>query len=219
LEDLQDYFTAGGLGGQALVSFAAEVSQYRRKEGVDYKKSGPTLLLMWGERKFTGESNLPEVIESLARVEWLVLNENKRVHEDPGFGRCLKLREQEATLFWRLVWKLRDANPLEPGTKAYPASAPPAEANIPAHKEEIRPQETATEELPQATLGREAEEEPGWVTEVAAMLDRDGPLDYGLIKGIVAERTGRGHGLFHLVANFFEIDDQNGKFKILRRKP
>jgi hypothetical protein len=45
---------------------------------------------------------LSEVIESMARAGWLMLDGNRRVHEERGFGKCLKLRERETALLWRL---------------------------------------------------------------------------------------------------------------------
>jgi hypothetical protein len=217
LEELREYFSGAGLGGRALVQFATEVSQYTRREGLDYKNE-PRLLLVWGERKFTEEENLPEVIESLARAEWLVLNGIARVHDDPGFGRCLKLEERETTLFWRLVWKLRDAEPLESRPEA-PLKKSHPEHNTPPAFEETHPQEAAVEDLSKhkPSTGGIFEEEPEWVAEVSAKLERDGPLDYDLVKEIVAKSTGRDHGLFQLVSRFFEIDDQDGKFTVCRK--
>ena len=219
LEELQEYFAGAGLGGRALIKFATEVARYVRREGLDYKNE-PRLLLVWGERKFTQEENLPEVIESLARAEWLVLNGDKRVHDEPGFGRCMKLVELETTLFWRLVWKLRDAEPLESRADASLKESPP-ESGTHSFFKETNPQEAAAEDLskPRPSTGGDAEKEPAWVAEVAAMLHREGALDYDLIKEIVAKSTGRGHGLFQLVSRFFEIDDQDGKLTVFRRKP
>ena len=90
-----------------------------------------------------------------------MLNGNRRVHDDPGFGRCLKLREQETILFWRLVWKFRDANPLEPWAEASPATVPPAEANITAHNGEVRPQKAAPWDLSLPTSGEKQKKNLG----------------------------------------------------------
>jgi len=115
-----------------LLKFASEVSQGTRRDGLDYK-SGPRLLLSWGDRKFTKEGSLPEVIESMARAQWLVLNGTSRVHAEPGFGRCLKLVERETAMFWRLIWFYGLDKPLEP------ESAAPIEEETPAGPNEAQP--------------------------------------------------------------------------------
>jgi len=219
LADLQEYFAGGGLGGQSLVKFATEVSQHLRQDGLDYKNSGPTLLLTWGERKFTEEANRPEVIESLARVKWLVLNGDRRVHDDPGFGRCLKLREQESTLFWRLVWKLREVNPLEPEAETSLTAGPP-EPDAPPAPKETRPQEAAIEYLSGTRATPEKEvEEPEWVSEVKDMLDREGPVDYDRVEELVKSLTGRQRKVMDLVNEYFLVNYHEGRLAVMRRQP
>jgi hypothetical protein len=216
LEELQEYFTRAGLGGQALVKFATEVSQYLRREGVDYK-SEPRLLLVWGERKFTNEENLPEVIESLARAKWLILNWIARVHEDPGFGGCLKLEERETTRFWRLVWKLQDAEPLEVRADASLKESPP-EPGAPPSFEETHPQEAAVEDLSKhkPPTGGDAEKEPEWVSEVAALLDQDGSVSFDRVAKLVAERTGHKQRILNAVCKHFAVGGEGGKMMVYR---
>lgn len=214
LQDIQDYFARGGLGGQALLKFAAEVSQSSRQAGVDYK-SGPRLLLSWGDRKFTEEGSLSEVIESMARAEWLVLNGSRRVHEEQGFGRCLKLQERETAVFWRLVRFLGTENP---NTGEFPTCEAPAAPEGGRHAVEPHPQETATGAPSSPPNTPASDEAPGWVSEVGAMVDNDGPLDFDLVKDIVAKHTDRKHGLFQLVSQYFVVEDLEGKMMVLRRK-
>jgi hypothetical protein len=207
LEELQEYFAGAGLGGQALVQFATEVARYTRREGLYYKNE-PRLLLVWGERKFTDEENLPEVIESLARAEWLVLNGIARVHEEPGFGRCLKLEKRETTLFWRLVWKLRDANHFEQG----------ADASFEGASEEAKaPQSPEPGAGPQATPESNGEPAPLWVSEVMAML-ADGPVDYAQVEELVKGHTGRQRKIMDLVSEYFLVNIHEGKLAVLGRK-
>ena len=207
LEELQEYFAGAGLGGQALVQFATEVARHTRREGLDYKNE-PSLLLVCGERKFTDEENLPEVIESLARAEWLVLNGIARVHEEPGFGRCLKLEKRETTLFWRLVWKLRDANHFEQG----------ADASFEGASEEAKaPQSPEPGAGPQATLESNGEPAPQWVSEVMAML-ADGPVDYAHVEELVKGHTGRQRKIMDLVSEYFLVNIHEGKLAVLGRK-
>jgi hypothetical protein len=204
LEELQEYFAGGGLGGQALVQFATEVARHTRREGLDYKNE-PSLLLVWGERKFTQEENLPEVIESLARAEWLVLNGIARVHDDPGFGRCLKLEKRETTLFWRLVWKLRDANHFEQGAEG-------------ASEEVKTPQSPEPGAGPQCTPESNGEPAPLWVSEVMAML-ADGPVDYAQVEELVKGHTGRQRKIMDLVSEYFLVNMHESRLSVLRRKP
>jgi hypothetical protein len=215
LEELQDYFAGGGLGGRALLTFAGEVSQKKRCDGADYK-SGPWLLLSWGDQKFTEETSLPEVIESMARADWLVLNGSRRVHEEPGFGKCLKLRERETALFWRLVWYLGKEKPDEEEPETGASSAEPEGGHIAMEMQSH--EKPAGSPPPGPPAISTVAEIPEWVSEVGAMLDKDGPLDYDLVKDIVANHTDRIHGLFGVVSQYFVAEDVEGQMMILRRK-
>lgn len=172
-----------------------------RQAGVDYR-TGPQMLLAWGKKKFTEEPDLAAVIESLARAGWLVLDGSHRVHEEPGFGRCLKLREEETAKFWQLV-RLWRGEPAEPSA----ASALLDEAH--------HPEDSPEKEAPAAS---EVSVEPDWVREVTAMLAADGAVDYGQVKNLIAERTGRKQGILMLVGQYFEVDDEEGKLLVMSRK-
>jgi conjugal transfer pilus assembly protein TraI len=214
LAELQEYFAGGGLGGLALMKFAAEVSVDSRRDGKDYR-TGPQMLLAWGERKFTEEGSLSEVIESLARAGWLVLDGNRRVHEEPGFGKCLKLQERETALLWLLVRFLGEANSLESGV-----DVPLAGENTDHHKDgftETHPQEAVAGSSPESPATLVLKGEDDWVSEVAAILDRDGPVDYERVKELVATRTGNRRGIFQLVYRYFEVGNEGGKMVVLRR--
>jgi len=219
-EGLYDFFNAGGLCGQALLKFASEVSQGVRREGTDYK-TGACLLLSWGEKKFTEENKLPEVIESLVRAEWLMLNGIKRVHIEPGFGKCLKLRERETILFWRLVRLLEESGTPEPGADATLPNCAPVGAND-APPSEATPQQAspANSPPPEPLLTPESEEKqiPAWVMEITAMLDRDGPVDYDLVEELVKKRTGRARKITNLVGEYFLVNYWDGKIAVLSRK-
>ncbi|MHB8068764.1 MAG: MobH family relaxase [Desulfobaccales bacterium] len=210
LEDLQSYFAGGELGGQALLKFALEVSSGSRLEGKDYQ-TGPELLLLWGDRKFTEEvSRLPEVIESLARAGWLVLNGRRRVHEEPGFGKCLKLRELETSLFWRLVWLLGETQPITPGPEAPMLADIPEAANESGLRRETHPEKTSPSDQPSPQNTLFPEEEPEWVSEVAAMIKQHGRLDYHIVEELVKTRTGRHRKIMELVTKYFEVKWETG---------
>lgn len=221
LEELKDYFAEGGLGGQTLLKFAKEIYQGTRQEGVDYI-TGPTLLLCWGGRKFTNEVNLPEVIESLARVEWLVLNGNRRVHEDSEFGRCLRLREQETTLFWQLVGRLEEAMFIEPGAEVSLEDTL-SMVNAPLLSREARPSEALAGDSPRFPASPEEEGElvktvPKWVSEVMVMLDRDGSVDYETVKKMLTAHRARKQ-ILKLVCKYFIVGNEGGRMVILHRLP
>lgn len=218
LEELQEYFAGGGLGGRALLKFASEVAVYARRDGVDYI-TGPQLLLSWGERKFTEEGSLAEVIESLARAGWLVLNGSRRVHEEPGFGRCLKLRERETALFWRLVGVLVETKSPEPGLDAPFAGEALVAANEAQTLRETHPQETAATDPPGSPSTPAVEGEPKWVSEVAAMLEQHGQLDYPQVEELVKARTRRQRKIMELVNEYFLVNYKDGNLVVLRRQP
>lgn len=213
LEEMRDYFAAGGLGGRALLHFASEVFIGNRRDGVDYKL-GPNLLLSWGERKFTGAENLSELIESLDRMTWLVLNGSRRVHEDKEFGKCLKLRERETALFLRLVWLLREAQPVAPELKSSLEGELITMKNEAQSPGEIQCREPGAEGLPGPTLPSET---PAWVSEVAAMQHRQGALDYARVKKLVEGHTGLSRGILQLLYRYFEVGEEGGRLIVLRR--
>lgn len=203
MDELQRYFAGGGLGGQALLELAFEVSRGARREGIDYQTiPGPQLLLTWGKRKFTEKKNLSEVIESLAQVGWLVTNGNRRVHEEPEVGRCLKLQEKATVLFLRLLNLLRGA-----GEDAINDSY--------GQDKGIHPREP--EGLPESPVTPEAEE-PGWVAEVADMINLYGPVDYNRARNIVVESIGERQDIFMLLSRHFEISDDEGELVVVSRK-
>lgn len=219
-EGLYDYFNACGLGGQALLKFASEVSQGVRREGTDYK-TGACLLLSWGEKKFIEENNLSEVIESLVRADWLRLNGIKRVHIDPGFGKCLKLRKRETILFWRLVRLLGESGTPEPGADAsLPDGAPVGAIDAPPPEATPPQASPADSPPPEPPLTPQSEEKqiPAWVVEITDMLDRDGPVDYDLVEELVKKRTGRTRKITNLVGEYFLVNYWDGKIAVLSRK-
>ncbi|MEW6657348.1 MAG: TraI domain-containing protein [Thermodesulfobacteriota bacterium] len=223
LEELQEYFASAGPGGRALLQFAGEIARGARCEGQDYK-SAPQLALSWGDTKFTNATanDLPEIIESLARAEWLVLNGTSRVHIEPGFGKCMKLKEGETLLFWRLVWVLGEAKSPEAEASAGPAAAgapvpaPAEEVQTPFHEEPDPPEEVPRDIL---SLAAKDEEVPDWVIEVTALLENNGPLEYKWVTEIVENRTACKLGVYKLVASYFVIEDEGGKMIVTRRNP
>ena len=208
LEEFKRYFGGGGLGGQALLKLALEVSVGVRREGVDYK-TGPQLLLAWGERKFTAEESLSEVIESLAQAGWLVLNGNRRVHKEPQFGRCLKLGEMATALFLRLVGLLPG------GDQDAPSSSVPLGGDSFVQHKGTYSQGAEVPPEPQITLGAD---EPGWVREVTALINLHGPVDYNQVREMAAERIGRRQDIFMLLSRYFEFADDDGELVVLGRK-
>lgn len=224
LTEVQEHFAKAGLGGQALLKLASEIIQHVRCEGQDYKTS-PRLLLSWGDKKFTDESNLPEVIESLARANCLVLDgSRRRVHDEPGFGRCLKLREGETKLFLRLVWALEHATSSEPEAQSEPPSADAPSPEIGVMSPEKTPSSSDQEKpdsiwKPGGTGHHPASEaDPEWVIEVMTLLDSSGPLEYVWVKEMVTNRTGRKQAIYQLVDKYFIIEDFEDGKKVTRRR-
>ncbi len=224
LEGLQEHFAGVGLGGQALMKFAAEIVGRTRCDGQDFK-AGPQMLLSWGNHKFTTEGNLPEVIESLVRVGWLVLNGSRRYHEEPGFGKCLKLRERETTLFWQMVWALghsKETDPEPPTVSLASDTALPENEAIALH-EAPKPEVVgfgidSLESPPENDLFPATEAVPDWVLEVMTLLESNGPLEYNWVKEIATNRLGRKQGIYRLVAKYFVIVDEEDKKIVTARK-
>jgi len=195
VQDLQDYLAAGGIGGRALLQLAQEVAVGTRQEEVDYRM-GPQMLLAWGERKFTDEPQLAEVIQSLAEAGWLVLDGSRRVHEEPGFGRCLKLRPDETAWFSRLV-ELR--------------------SNLPSGKTETREEEKGTET--RVKSAPKVTNEPGWVSELSSLVDRHGYVDYGQAEALVRSlsRYKQKQKIQNLLSEHFELGFEAGRLVVRRR--
>lgn len=195
VQDLQDHFSRSGVGGRALLQFALEIRAGSRQEGVDYRL-GPQMLLAWGERKFTDEPQLTEVIQSLAEAGWLVLDGSRRVHEEPGFGRCLKLRADETARFSRLVelWRAR-----------------------PSEKTASQEEEKGTET--RAVAAPEVANEPGWVSELSTLLNGHGYVDYDQAETLLRSRTGykQKQKIQDLLSEYFELGFEAGRLVVHHR--
>jgi len=195
VQDLQDHFAQSGVGGRALLQLALEVKGGSRQEGVDYRM-GPQMLLAWGERKFTDEPQLAEVIQSLAEAGWLVLDGSRRVHEEPIFGRCLKLRPDETARFFRLVdlWHSRSSEKTE-------------------SQAEEKSTETRAEAAPKVT------NEPGWVLELSTLVDRHGYVDYDEAEALLRSFTKykQKQKIQDLLNAYFELGFEAGRLVVRRR--
>jgi Putative helicase len=195
VQDLQDHFARSGVGGRALLQLALEVKVGTRQEGVDYQM-GPQMLLAWGERKFTAEDDLVGVLQNLAEADWLVLDGTRRVHEEPGFGRCLKLRLDETNRFFRLVelWCVR-----------------------PSEKTESLGEEKRTESRSEAAP--EVTDEPGWVLELSTLVDRHGYVDYDQAETLMRSLTGykQKQKIQDLLNDYFELGFEAGRLVVHRR--
>jgi hypothetical protein len=195
VHDLQDHFSQGGVGGRALLQLALEVRAGTRHEGVDYRL-GPQMLLAWGERKFTDEPQLAEVIQTLAEAGWLVLDGSRRVHEEPGFGRCLKLRADETARFLRLVelWRSRPS-------------------------EEMDSQEEEEDTVTKAEAAPKVADKPGWVMELSTLMDSHGYVDYDQAEALLRSLTGykQKQKIQDLLNEYFELGFEAGRIVVRRQ--
>ncbi|MCL4502357.1 MAG: hypothetical protein M1438_10985 [Deltaproteobacteria bacterium] len=170
---------------------AIEVAVGTRQEEVDYR-IGPQMLLAWGERKFTDEPQLAEVIQSLAEAGWLVLDGSRRVHEEPGFGRCLKLRPEETARFSRLLelW-----------------------STLPSGKTETLEEGKDSKPAPKVTNAL------GWVSELSGLVDRHGYVDYDQAEALVRSLTRykQKQKIQNLLSEHFELGFEAGQLVVRRR--